>query len=240
MRHGRPQNQGDLRAISRLGISTPYLVAAAAGFIYFKFIKKNDVLANSSAFLFAAIALSGLANDLIKVLVGRSRPGLLLSQGIYGFKPFSHQYYYASFPSGHANTIAALCYGLKTSYRTLQVYPAECGFGCNGEPCYSGRSFPKRCGVRSLPWNSRYRTLTAVVVARRSSRDRPAKIAVGIAVIIGAEDVLIRPANSTYLSEHLPNAELIVIPGAGHALRVECRDFLNRTAHDFYQREIGP
>ena len=98
--------------ITRLGISTPYLVAALAGFIYFQFIKKNEILANAAAFLFAAVALSGLANDLIKVLVGRSRPGLLLAKGVYGFKPFTDQYYYASFPSGHANTIAALCYGL--------------------------------------------------------------------------------------------------------------------------------
>jgi membrane-associated phospholipid phosphatase len=97
--------------ITLLGLSTPYLAAAFAGFVYFRFIKKNAVLANASAFLFAAIALSGLANDLIKVLVGRSRPCLLITQGIYGFKPFADQYYYASFPSGHANTIAALCYG---------------------------------------------------------------------------------------------------------------------------------
>ena len=98
--------------ITRLGISTPYLAAALAGFIYFKFIKKNEILANAAVFLFLAVALAGIANDLIKVLVGRSRPGLLFSHGVYGFKPFTNQYYYASFPSGHANTIAALCYGL--------------------------------------------------------------------------------------------------------------------------------
>lgn len=98
--------------VTRFGISTPYLAAALAGFIYFKFIHRNEILANAAAFLFAAVAVSGLANDLIKVLVGRSRPGLLLSRGIYGFKPFTVQYYYASFPSGHSNTIAALCYGL--------------------------------------------------------------------------------------------------------------------------------
>jgi len=98
--------------ITRLGLSMPYLVAALAGFIYFQFIKKNEIRANAAAFLFAAVALSGLANDLIKVLVGRSRPALLLAKGAYGFKPFADQYYYASFPSGHADTIAALCYGL--------------------------------------------------------------------------------------------------------------------------------
>jgi len=98
--------------ITLLGLSTPYLVAALAGFIYLRFVKKNKILANAAAFLFLAVALAGIANDLIKILVGRSRPGLLLSNGVYGFKPFTNQFYYASFPSGHANTIAALCYGL--------------------------------------------------------------------------------------------------------------------------------
>jgi len=98
--------------ITRLGLSTPYLAAALAGFIYLRFVKKNKILATAAAFLFAAVAISGLANDLVKVLAGRSRPGLLFSHGVYGFKPFTNQYNYASFPSGHANTIAALCYGL--------------------------------------------------------------------------------------------------------------------------------
>lgn len=98
--------------LTRFGISTPYLVAAFAGSIYFRFIRRNHVLANIAAFLFIAVALSGLANDLIKVLVGRSRPGLLISRGIYRFKPFSVQYFYASFPSGHSDTIASVCYGL--------------------------------------------------------------------------------------------------------------------------------
>ncbi len=97
--------------LTRLGISTPYLVATFAGFVYFRFVG-NKTLANVAAFLFVAVAASGLANDLIKVLVGRSRPGLLLSRGFYGFKPFTAKYFYASFPSGHSNTIAALCYGL--------------------------------------------------------------------------------------------------------------------------------
>ncbi|MDR3569197.1 MAG: phosphatase PAP2 family protein [Syntrophobacteraceae bacterium] len=98
--------------LTRLGISTPYLVATFAGCIYFRFIRKNKGLATAAAFLFVAVAASGLANDLIKVLVGRSRPGLLISRGVYGFKPFTDTYFYASFPSGHSNTIASLCYGL--------------------------------------------------------------------------------------------------------------------------------
>jgi membrane-associated phospholipid phosphatase len=101
--------------ITLLGLSWPYLAAASAAFVYFRFINKNEAVANVCLFLFTAVILSGLANDLIKVLAGRSRPCLLISSGIYKFEPFAHHYDYASFPSGHANTIAALCYGLSVA-----------------------------------------------------------------------------------------------------------------------------
>ena len=69
--------------------------------------------------------------------------------------------------------------------------------------------------------------------------DALAKISNPALVVTGTEDVLIPPANSTYLAEHLPNAELIQIRGAGHALHVECRDILNRATHRFYQKHLG-
>jgi len=65
------------------------------------------------------------------------------------------------------------------------------------------------------------------------------KISVPALVVTGTADILIPPANSIYLANHLPNAELVEIPGAGHALHVECRDFLNRAAHRFYQKFIS-
>jgi pimeloyl-ACP methyl ester carboxylesterase len=66
-----------------------------------------------------------------------------------------------------------------------------------------------------------------------------AKISNPTLVVTGTEDVLIPPANSIYLAEHLPKAELMQIPGAGHALHVECRDILNRAAHRFYQKHLA-
>jgi membrane-associated phospholipid phosphatase len=98
--------------ITYFGISTPYLIASAIAFIWFKFVQKRPPWANAAAFIFLAVALSGIANSLIKCLVGRSRPNLLLAEHIYGFKPFATQYNYTSFPSGHANTAAALFYAL--------------------------------------------------------------------------------------------------------------------------------
>ncbi len=58
-------------------------------------------------------------------------------------------------------------------------------------------------------------------------------------IITGTEDVLIPPQNALYLAKHLPNSELVQIPGAGHALHVECRDLLNRTAHAFFKEQLG-
>ncbi len=55
---------------------------------------------------FVAIALSGIVNDVFKPLVGRSRPNA--PADAVAFSPFTFGYAHASFPSGHANTMAAL------------------------------------------------------------------------------------------------------------------------------------
>jgi membrane-associated phospholipid phosphatase len=63
-------------------------------------------------FLFAAVAVSGLAADLVKVAAGRTRPKLLFLMGLDHFAWFGFQADYWSFPSGHATTAAALMLGL--------------------------------------------------------------------------------------------------------------------------------
>ncbi|MCE5334171.1 MAG: alpha/beta hydrolase [Desulfobacteraceae bacterium] len=55
-------------------------------------------------------------------------------------------------------------------------------------------------------------------------------------VVTGTEDIVVPPVNSRFLSQNLPNAQLIELPGAGHAIFAECRDTLNEMAHHFYQK----
>lgn len=69
-------------------------------------------LAGALVFLFAAIALSGILCNVIKVIVGRARPGVGHEVGDFGFAPFSFGYDHNSFPSGHANTVFALALAL--------------------------------------------------------------------------------------------------------------------------------
>ena len=60
------------------------------------------------AFLFAAIAASGIAAGVLKVIFGRARPKLLFGADFYGFTWFGWNADHWSFPSGHAATVAAL------------------------------------------------------------------------------------------------------------------------------------
>jgi undecaprenyl-diphosphatase len=57
-------------------------------------------------YMFVAIALTGLADTIIKRIIGRVRPSDL---GAFAYQPFSWRSEYASFPSGHsANVFATL------------------------------------------------------------------------------------------------------------------------------------
>ena len=60
------------------------------------------------AFLFTAVAVSGLAVDLLKILFGRARPKLLFGEHVYGFTGLAFRADHWSFPSGHTVTIVAL------------------------------------------------------------------------------------------------------------------------------------
>jgi undecaprenyl-diphosphatase len=75
---------------------------------------KPDMLARlnqlcwTSAYFFLCVALSGLLTNVLKRLVGRSRPKLLDQQDVYAMQPFTFKSDWASWPSGHTTTIVAV------------------------------------------------------------------------------------------------------------------------------------
>ncbi|MBV9053123.1 MAG: glycosyltransferase [Hyphomicrobiales bacterium] len=70
------------------------------------------VYAERAFFMFSAIALPSLATTILKHVVGRVRPRAFESLGAFHFEPFSFAASKASFPSGHATTVAALVVAL--------------------------------------------------------------------------------------------------------------------------------
>lgn len=98
--------------ITELGVSTGYLIGLAALFVFFRFIRPHAFAVRRTVFVFASIAVSGIAINLIKPFVGRLRPKLLFEGGLYGFEPLRIGYEYNSFPSGHATTVFALAASL--------------------------------------------------------------------------------------------------------------------------------
>ncbi|UEM20988.1 phosphatase PAP2 family protein [Skermanella mucosa] len=65
-------------------------------------------------FVFASVALSGIAVNIVKVIVGRARPKLLEQAGFLGFDPMILNANFHSFPSGHTNT--AVAFALAVSF----------------------------------------------------------------------------------------------------------------------------
>lgn len=107
---------GDIRKVSeivtRLGVSTWYLVLSMLGFVFYRFVRRRTLPANRLLFIFIVIAASGILNNILKFLFGRYRPNMLFNEHLYGFTFFSVGHACNSFPSGHANTITALALAL--------------------------------------------------------------------------------------------------------------------------------
>ena len=108
--------------ITELGISTWYLVASLFLFVIFRFYRKNRVNANRALFVFAAVALSGIATNVVKLTVARYRPIIFFEKGLYGFDFFNSGYEYNSFPSGHAATIFSLATAMSLFWPKYRAY----------------------------------------------------------------------------------------------------------------------
>lgn len=92
------------KTITLAGQSEGYLITGLLLYAWFR--KRNLKRANAGLFLFSSVALSGLAVNALKVILGRARPKLFLQQGIYGFDLFHlhFEHPWTSFPSGHSAT----------------------------------------------------------------------------------------------------------------------------------------
>jgi undecaprenyl-diphosphatase len=69
----------------------------------------------------AAVGASGIIVNGLKIVIGKSRPKLLFSDGRLDFTPFSYGHEVNSFPSGHATTLAAAAVVLSIAFPRARV-----------------------------------------------------------------------------------------------------------------------
>ncbi len=101
---------GFWNAVTMAGQSEWYLVGGFALFIALR--RSNRGASLSGLFLFASVAVSGLAADLLKAIFGRARPMLLFEQGIFGLGGLHYEHEWTSFPSGHSATALSAAWSL--------------------------------------------------------------------------------------------------------------------------------
>jgi len=150
--HGRALPLVFLREVTNVGRSTAYLVAALAvmtaiSLADWKGMKRRvrgrlALFYGQATFAFAAIALSGLTTDLVKIVVGRARPKFLATLGPDYRSAFRVGYDFASFPSGHATTLGAIAAILALWFPRWRVPIALAAFVLAFSRCAAGAHYP--------------------------------------------------------------------------------------------------
>jgi len=138
--------------ITDIGKSQWYLVPAGLLFCAIALIDwsrggtrgklRLSFLFGQAAYVFSAVALSGIFVNIVKVLFGRARPRLIDELGAYYFDPLTLGYLNASFPSGHATTVGALTGILMVWYPRWSILLAEIGLFFAATRIAAGSHYP--------------------------------------------------------------------------------------------------
>ena len=95
---------GFFEATTWLGRAEVYLIPA----LFVALIDRHRRSARRAAGLvFWSVALSGIAANVVKIVLARYRPKMFFEHHLYGFSGFDTGYAVASFPSGHTTTAFA-------------------------------------------------------------------------------------------------------------------------------------
>ncbi len=114
-----PIPEGLMRAldvITEFGEATWYLIAGLVLGLAFRFVWRRPEFARAAWLVFWSVAASGILTNILKFVIGRSRPYNYLRTGEYGFAPFKIDYAYNGFPSGHTAAVVAVALSLALAF----------------------------------------------------------------------------------------------------------------------------
>lgn len=138
--------------LTRLGLSQWYLVTAGLVLLVAgatdwrrhgnRGRSRLALFFGQAAYVFAAVALSGIATNLFKIIIGRARPRLFEQFGSLHFEPFTAGYDFASYPSGHSTTAGAVTMILMLWFPKLRWLILICGLIIAGTRVTVGAHYP--------------------------------------------------------------------------------------------------
>ncbi len=97
------------------------LALIVAVYVNPRFRKRTQQSQQSKLFIVGTIILSWGVTHALKALFGRCRPELLFEHSSYGFRFFSTEYTYSSFPSGHTSFAFGLALALSFIRPRLRI-----------------------------------------------------------------------------------------------------------------------
>jgi membrane-associated phospholipid phosphatase len=89
------------KVVTNLGRAELYLVPAGLAWAW-AWMTGRRVWARRPAYVFLTMTAAGAVELTMKYCLGRMRPKLWLEQGLFGFRPFTHDWAMNSLPSGHS------------------------------------------------------------------------------------------------------------------------------------------
>lgn len=126
-----PDVREGFRDLTDLGKSSWILLPTGGAIILLHVLRTREIglraaaaygyTAQIFAFVFVSVAGAGIISSLVKNVLGRARPKLFEQVGSFDFSPFAFRADFASFPSGHATTIAAFAAALAILWPRARV-----------------------------------------------------------------------------------------------------------------------
>jgi membrane-associated phospholipid phosphatase len=97
--------------LTNIGVGFFYMFSLAIAACLFRFVIHNPPWEHRAWFLWLSVLVPNLVCLVMKILLGRARPEMLISSDLYGFYGFQKTALYWSFPSGHTTTIMGFMLG---------------------------------------------------------------------------------------------------------------------------------
>lgn len=102
--------------LTTFGNKEVYIIPIGLVIVVSRFVYQNRYWERRAWFMLICLLFSNLVCLVFKVMMGRARPGLLISDHLYGFFGPHLTRLYWSFPSGHTTTVMAIMFGLSALF----------------------------------------------------------------------------------------------------------------------------